>query len=182
MLKAMIFDRRLYVILFRIDSELAETARTCGCTCGGSLHVADYPRKPRSPLDLTHEHQRRHSFCCGRCRKRTTPPSVRFLGRRVFLFPLVVVATALAEGRRGRHLAALLDELGVDRRTLERWRGWWRDTFPATRFWKTGRASFTPPVDPPLPHRLIDRFAQGVAGLTNLLRFLSPLSRPDHAS
>jgi len=182
LLKSIIFDPRLFVILFRIDSELAELARVQGCPCGGALHVADYPRKPRSPVDLGHEHHKRHSFCCDTCRRRTTPPSVRFLDRRIFVFPVVVVVTALAEGRSGRLLVALLEELGVDRRTLGRWRRWWRDTFPATRFWKLARARFSSPVDPPQPHRLVERFTEGLSGVVDLLRFLSPLSRPDYVS
>jgi hypothetical protein len=182
LLKSIIFDPRLFAILFRIDSELAETARLQGCPCGGALHVANYPRKPRSPVELGHEHHKRHSFCCGTCRRRTTPPSVRFLDRRMFMFPIVVVVTALAEGRSGRRLTALLSELGVDRRTLGRWRSWWRDAFPATRFWKVARARFSPSVDPPLPHRLVERFTGGMEGVVDLLRFLSPLGRPDHAS
>lgn len=181
-MKSIISDQRLFVILFRIDSELAEVARLQGCPCGGALHVADYPRKPRSPVYLGHEHRKRHSYCCSTCRCRTTPPSVRFLDRRIFMFPMVVVVTALAEGRSGPHLAALLNELGVDRRTLDRWRRWWRDAFPATRFWKVARARFSPSVDPPLPHRFIERFAEGLEGVVDLLRFLSPLSRLDHAS
>lgn len=182
MLKAIIFDPQLFVILFRIDSELAEVARTQGCRCGGTLHVADYPRKPRAPTDLGREHQRRYSFCCAACRRRTTPPSVRFLGRRIFAFPVVVVVTALLEGRSGRQLTTLLDELGVDRRTLERWRSWWRDTFPETRFWKVARARFSTPIGAPQPQALIERFAEGISGLVDLLRFLSPLSCAAHAS
>jgi len=48
---------------------------------------------------------RRFSLCCGAraVRKRATPPSVRFLGRRVYLGAVVIVASmvALRSGRRG---------------------------------------------------------------------------------
>jgi hypothetical protein len=33
--------------LFSVDQDVAETARRQGCPCGGRLHRADYPRKPR---------------------------------------------------------------------------------------------------------------------------------------
>jgi len=180
-LRSIISDRCFFSTLFRIDSELAEDTRARGCPCGGALHVADYPRKPRWPHDISSEHQHRLSFCCASCRRRLTPPSVRFLGRHVFAFPLVVIASALAQGRSGHPLALLLRELGVDRRTFARWRTWWREVFPATRFWNLARARFSPPLDPPSPASLLDRFASGLDGLLSLLRFLSPLSRPDPA-
>jgi len=180
---SIISDPRFYATLFRIDSELASEAHDRACPCGGTLHVADYPRKPRAPFDLRPEHSRRFSFCCSSCRRRTTPPSVRFLSRRVFAFPLILVASALAEGRSGKKLDLLLHELGVDRRTLGRWRSWWREVFPATRFWKVARARFSPPVRFPLPRSLLSRFDSTRDGLASLLRFLSPLSTtPDHAS
>lgn len=174
-------DPRLFVILFRIDSDLAEKARAERCPCGGRLDVADYPRKPRAPGDLGPQHSRRHSFCCAVCRHRTTPPSVRFFGRRVYAFPVVVLLTALSAGLSGSRLARLRKEFGVDRRTLERWRVWWREVFPQTRFWKAARARFSPPVDGAGLDAIRARFAEGLDGLVALLRFLSPMSCASHA-
>jgi hypothetical protein len=108
------------------------------------------------------------------CRRRTTPPSVRFFGRRVYAFPVVVLVTTLAAGLSGRRLVTLRKEFGVDRRTLDRWRVWWREVFPLTRFWKTARARFSPPVGG-LPC-LCDRFGEGLAGLVAVLQFLSPIT------
>jgi hypothetical protein len=176
-----LYDPQLFVILFRIDSDLAEKARADRCSCGGRLDTADYPRKPRAPIDLGPEHHRRHSFCCAECRCRTTPPSVRFFARRVYAFPVVVLVTALAAGLSGSRLATLRKEFGVDRRTLERWRVWWREVFPQTRFWKTARARFSPPVDGAHLDAVRDRFAEGLEGLVLLLRFLSPMSCASHA-
>ena len=71
--------------LFAIDQDLAETTRKKACPCGGRLHCANYPRKPRgTPVQLPEPQRLRLSFCCDRdgCRKRVTPPSVRFLGRK----------------------------------------------------------------------------------------------------
>ena len=169
-------DPRLFVILFRIDSDLAKNARADRCSCGGRLDVADYPRKPRAPGDLGPEHRRRHSFSCAVCRRRTTPPSVRFFARRVYAFPVVVLLTALSAGLSGARLATLRKEFGVDRRTLERWRVWWREVFPQTRFWKTARAWFSPPVDGAQLNAIRERFAEGLDGLVALLRFLCPMS------
>ena len=175
-----LYDPQLFVILFRIDSDLAERARADRCSCGGRLDTADYPRKPRAPGDLGPEHRRRHSFCCAVCRSRTTPPSVRFFARRVYAFPVVVLVTTLAAGLSGSRLATLRKEFGVDRRTLERWRLWWREVFPQTRFWKTARARFSPSVDGAQLDAVRDRFAEGLDGLLRLLCFLSPMSCASH--
>jgi hypothetical protein len=68
--------------LFSIDQDLAEQARLRKCPCGGCLHRANYPRKPRGGGDdLPQEYDFRLSFCCGRegCRKRVTPRRREFL-------------------------------------------------------------------------------------------------------
>src|SRR3989441_9416903 len=78
-------DASFYRVLLRFDDDLAEQARREGCGCGGKLHSARYPRKPRgAPEELQEEDSRRRSFCCAEegCRKRTTPASFRFLSRR----------------------------------------------------------------------------------------------------
>ena len=112
-------DERLYDYLLVLDRELSERARCAGCPqCGGRLHSASYPRKPRGgPRGLGDAaHARRFSLCCARCRKRVTPPSVRFLGRRVYTgVALVLACVRKLNAARCRELKALL---GVDRRTL----------------------------------------------------------------
>src|SRR5207245_1492977 len=119
-------------LLLTIDEDLAARARAAGCGCGGVLHAASYPRKPRGgPNDLGAEHEHRLSFCCARrdCRGRMTPPSVRFLGRKVYLGAVVVLVAVLQHGvtpRRAERLHALF---GVSVRTLARWRGFWQETF-----------------------------------------------------
>src|SRR5258708_17558960 len=87
--------------LAEIDEETSRQVALGGCpACGGRLHRGDYPRKPRGGLlGIAGEvFSKRISLCCGRagCRKRATPPSVRFLGRRIYLGAAVVLASALA--------------------------------------------------------------------------------------
>jgi hypothetical protein len=90
-----------WLFLFSVDRDLAETAHKQTCSCGGRLHVANYPRKPRGAGDdLPSEYGYRLSFCCDRegCRKRVTPPSVRFLGREVYLGVVVNLVNAMRQG------------------------------------------------------------------------------------
>jgi len=173
-------DARLYEMLARIDADLAETARKAGCrVCGAVVHSAPFPRKPRGgPSELTADYDRRHSFCCAveGCRKRRTPPSVRFLGRKVYLGAIVVLATALRHGPTRTRAARLRELLGVDARTLARWRQWWRDAFAESPWWTAMRGHFVPAVPTTaLPDSLLRRFTgDSWAPLVALLRFVAP--------
>jgi hypothetical protein len=103
---------------------------------------------------------------------------LRFLGRRVYFGVAVVLVTAMAYGATPRRAAGLRAQLGVDRHTLVRWRQWWREHFPASRFWREHGARLSPPIlVEALPGALLDRFApeQEPAGVVSLLRFLAPL-------
>jgi hypothetical protein len=176
-------DASFWLFLFSVDQDLAETARKEGCPCGGCLHRANYPRKPRGgPEDLPEQYRRRLSFCCDRdgCRKRVTPPSVRFLGRKVYLGAVVVLVAAMRQGpspRRVRELSALF---GADRRTIARWQVLWREHFPQTPFWKVARGRLVPAIEiVTLPRSLLEAFVHNdddQEGWGRLLRFLSPIT------
>ena len=178
---ALLNDTRFFDLLYRFDQDLAEQAQAKGCPCGGRLDRANYPRKPRGgPADLSPGREIRQSFCCHRdgCRSRTTPPSLRFLGRRVYFGVAIIVLTAMTHGASPRRVAALRAELGVDRRTLARWQRWWRDDFPASRFWREHRARLSPALSSEgLPTTLLDRFApqREPNEIVSLLRFLAPI-------
>ena len=117
-------DASFWSFLFSVDQDLAETARKKACPCGGRLHCANYPRKPRGAPDQLPEPQcLRLSFCCDRdgCRKRVTPPSVRFLGRKVYLGAVVILVSAMRQGpspRRVRELSTALRRRPADHRSL----------------------------------------------------------------
>ncbi len=174
-------DARLYVFLGLRDRELAEAARAGGCLrCGGVVHRAPYPRKPRGgPAELT-GCDSRESFCCAKdgCRKRLTPPSLRFLGRKVYLGAVVVLISAMQNGPTPKRVAALRALLGISERTLRRWRVWWRTTFAKSPFWKATAGRFaTPPATAALPHSLLERFGGDERErLIAALRFLSPIT------
>lgn len=181
-MRRILADRSFHVILSRIEHDLADQTRAAGCPhCDGKLHSARYPRKPRCRTDLGPEWRWRLSFCCAQdgCRKRVTPPSVRFLGRRVFPAVVVVLVTALTHEATARRQSILRRAIGVDRRTLARWRQWWIEAFPKTSFWKEASARFQLPVQiAKLPNSLVACFGKLSAEvLASVLRFLSPLSR-----
>ena len=119
----------------------------------------------------------RLSFCCAVCRKRSTPLSVRFLGRRVYLGLAVVLVSAsrTASTAAGAHLGA---QLGVARQTLQRWQAWWTEQFPLTPLWRATCARFMPPADVlGFPGTLLERFTGSPAdSLMRLLVFLSPVT------
>ena len=165
-------------MLLQIDIELAAHSRAGGCQCGGVLHCANYPRKPRACLnEIRDDFESRFSFCCHRCRKRTTSMSVRFLGRRVYL-GLAVVLMSSGRTEASSEAAELSKLLAVPMRTIQRWRSWWAAQFPLTPLWQAACARFMPSVDlSQLPGSLIEHFAgPAVESLMRLLVFLSPLT------
>src|SRR5262245_33063353 len=169
--------------LLTIDQDLAETARTQGCRCGGRLHRANYPRKPRgTPVQLPDSERVRLSFCCDRdgCRKRVTPPSVRFLGPKVYLGAVVLLISAMRQGPSPRRIRELSQLFGADRRTIARWQVFWRQHVPQTPFWKRARALLAPVVDLALlPLSLLTAFLSHGSddeGGARMLRFLAPMT------
>ena len=178
MCHALLQDPKFFRLLLRIDEELAGEARAGGCACGGVLHRANYPRKPRACLDeVRSEFASRFSFCCSRCRRRTTSMSVRFLGRRVYVALAVVLMSARHAGQTSA-AGRLAMTLRVPVRTLQRWRQWWSQQFALTAFWQAACARFMPPVvTERCPASLLERFAGDAAeALMRLLMFLSPVS------
>jgi len=176
---------RLWSFLRAVDQELAEETRKGGCPCGGRLHSANYPRKPRgTPIQLPEEECLRLSFCCDRdgCRKRSTPPSVRFLGPKVYLGAIVILISAMRQGPSPRRVRELSRRFGAHRRTIARWQVFWREHFPQTPFWKIKRADFVPVVEiGSLAYSLVDTFLlrhRTCRGWSLLLRFLSPITVP----
>ena len=173
-------DARLYELLLRFDEALAKQAQAQGCDCGGRLHCANFPRKPRGGPDNLEGYDKRFSFCCDQdgCRCRTTPPSLRFLGRRIYLGAVVVLVSAMREGVTPQRAAKLQKLVGVDRRTLGRWRSWWREVFPSTALWRDKRAWFMPPVaEDGLPASLLESFKGKLRKqLLRVLEFLLPLT------
>jgi len=176
-------DVGFWSFLLSIDWGLAKKARERGCSCGGHLHAANYFRKPRGgPDGLSRECCLRLSLCCDRegCRKRLTPPSVRFLGRKGYLLPVIFLASAMRQGPSPRAMRALSAAFGADRRTIARWQVLWCEQFPHTRFWKVERARFVPGLEvASLALCLVQAFftSDDLRGdWERLLRFLAPIT------
>ncbi len=180
MYQTLLRDSSFFVLLLRFDEDLAAEERELGCACGGRLHRGHYPRKPRGgPPGLGHEHAVRFSFCCGvdGCRRRRTPVSLRFLGRRVFFAVLVLLLPVLREGPTPARLEQLEQAFAVSRRTLLRWRRWWREVFSQSRAFAVWRGRFAEPVaSDALPGSLLAVMSQGLETAQGVLAFLALLS------
>ena len=178
MCHALLQDPKFLTLLLRIDHEFAAQCRADGCGCGGDLHRADYPRKPRGcPRSMRDDYSSRLSFCCAACRTRSTPLSVRFLGRRVYL-ALAVVLVSASRTAATATAVCLGAELGVARQTMQRWQAWWTEQFPQTPLWRATCARFMPSVDVAgFPLTLLERFTGSAENsLMRLLVFLSPVT------
>ena len=170
--------------LVDVDEGTCRRVAAAGCAlCGGPLHRSDYPRKPRGGLLAVggEAFSRRLSLCCGRegCRRRATPPSVRFLGRRVYLGVAVILAGMASRARATA--GAVKRTTGIPARTVARWRSWWRTRFPESRLMQAERGRFLPPVVvEELPASLVERFDRAggdlVEAVVRTLGFVAPLT------
>jgi hypothetical protein len=90
------------------------------------------------------------------------PPSVLFWGRRVYWASVLLVVTALRQGRdQGYTVEKLKTLFGVTRPTLTRWLSYFRQIFPCSQSWRRLSGRLMPPVaEHELPRSLIERFVQ----------------------
>lgn len=159
---AYLIDPEFWIQLFQLDKNIAEEVQARGCPhCGKVLHYAFYPRKPRGVYrqQLDKEYELRFSFCCSECRRRCTPPSVRFLGRKVYLGVIVVLAAAVAQGLNDQRYKKLVEHLPLSRYTLQRWLHWWQAQFPETPLWRKLQGRVPSISQAPLPMAILDLLA-----------------------
>jgi hypothetical protein len=184
----LVLGEEWFARLTEFDRQIAEAVAAEGCRhCGGPLHQGNYERKPRGAqlAGAGEAFRLRHSLCCGRegCRRRSLPPSLRFLGRRVYLEAVVLFASvramALETLRQARRAT------GVPARTLRRWHTWWTAALPISTVWIELRALFVPPppAESELPRSLLERAEAALgedAAVSDALllcaRWLSPLT------
>ncbi len=174
---------KLHELLEEYDLEVLEKAQAGRCaSCEGPLHRGDYPRKPNGgPAHWN----TRYSLCCASdgCRRRLTPASVRFFGRRAYVAPFFLLVSALNHGLTPARVGRLSEIFGVDRHTLARWRQWWLEHLVHSAFWKEARTRFLPLLSEIiLPRSLLQAFGLPWRGqLLAALKFLAPLTLPARA-
>ena len=170
-------------LIIKIDKEMALMAANKGCEhCGGKLHQANYPRSPAGmPAEFRVYYNQRISFCCSNCRKRSTPPSVRFFSRRWYPAPIFILICMLQCGINVRRLALIKRHFGltITESTWKRWRRWWREEFEKTKFWISGKGMLATPLETNqfIPRALFNLFkGDPTEKIQLLLQFLSPLT------
>lgn len=179
----MLRDPRWVAGLMAFDREIADEVRAAGCPCGGQLHCGNFPRKPRGlppgfdASVLSH----RLDFCCDRdgCRQRRMPPSVIWLGRRVYVSVAVLLGAALRNGDTPERVRRVCELTGASARTLRRWVLWWREVFTTTATWRVLGPRVTmraPECDLPLALLNVSSTEDPVQTLTRVLTWLLPLT------
>jgi hypothetical protein len=174
------FEREFFELLEGVDGAVMQRIAAARCQrCDGPLHRSDYPRKPRGARIASAGEGcvSRFSLCCGRegCRKRATPPSVRFLGRRVYLGVVVLVASLVALSVRAA--GEVHRQTGVPGRTVRRWQGWWQGSFLKTAEFITICARIVGVEVGRLPASIVERLeGTGTQPVQRMLELLAPLT------
>lgn len=173
-------EGKFLAALGEIDAERARLVQAEGCPhCGGALDRADFPRKPRGELgEVADAYTRRLSLCCrvDGCRSRATPPSLRFLGRKLYFAALVVIASGVGRDTRLVGRGRVTEVKGVPVRTVRRWLVWWETTFALSAFWTEAKGLFATVVAVErLPASLLERVV-GADALRRTLALLAPIT------
>jgi hypothetical protein len=167
-------------VLEGVDESVTREVAATGCRlCGGRLHRSDYDRKPSGArlAPAGEAFARRFSLCCGRegCRKRATPPSLRFLGRRVYLGAVVLVASIVALSVRAA--GEPRRPTGVPARTTRRWLVWWQGSFLKTMEYVTICARLVGVEVGRVPASIVSRLAgTPTEQVRTMLELVAPLT------
>ena len=132
--------------LLSVDGDLADHS-AAGMLVRWSPALCQLPASTAGRLDdLPEEYRCRFSFCCDRdgCRKRVTPPSVRFLGRKVYLGAVVILIARCGRDQRRAEPASFRVLFGVDSGDHRSMAGLLARPRSATSFWKVARARLVP--------------------------------------
>lgn len=90
-----------------------------------------------------------------------------------------MLVTAMVHGVTDKRAKAMQELYGVSRRSLSRWRKWWRESFVGSDLWTILRGRFVPPVDELLlPSSLLERIERREASerVLGALRLLLPMT------
>lgn len=157
-------------LLYARDQEILLVARKKGCHCAGKLDTANYSRKVRGiPTDVEDLMDTRFSLCCRDCRKRTTPISMRFWGRKIYWVMTIITNLILLSS----------NDRSVPPQTLKRWQRYF-SFMPLSRFWREHSSRFMPPLNTDhLLTNIVNRFfsRDGPNDWYQFLLFIMPLSQ-----
>ena len=133
-------DDAFFQSLRALDFDLFLVAKSKPCAfCSGPLDTAHFPRKPRGAGE---QELKRFSLCCRKegCRHRVTPPSLRFLGRKVYSAWVVILAVEFSRvlGLGGQ----------ISRQTITRWKNFWRERLSEAHPFMRWARGFLPPGTP----------------------------------
>lgn len=176
------------MMLYSIDEKIAKKFQENPCKrCSSKLHKNYFPRKPRGvPPEFEVYFSSRFSFSCGRCRKRATSPSTRFLGRKVYisLFVVLIPYLVLANLNKSNLFSKLINlhPKTFSMITLKRWLRWWNNV-PYSRIWKKIGGSLRPNINSlALPFFIVEQFqikeVDPSLFMASILEFLSPIAVP----
>ena len=162
MYHVLLSDPSFYLSLLVIDKQIAEQYQQAGCPfCQGNLNQAHYERNPLGlPSGLPSDYRIRLSYCCSQdgCRKRCTPPSLRFLSRKQYSSLVILLIFMLNcssdESRIERLNHQINTNLSVE--TLRRWRKYWLKKVPLSKTFK--RSALIQSVAEKLPMSLLKQF------------------------
>lgn len=172
-------NANIHVQLFTLDQTIVAETTERGCpNCSGPLHQAHYPRKPFGvSVEHRQHYAQRFSVCCGHCRLRTTPQSVRFLGARRYVAWVMVLISCQRSSPSEKRLERLFKRFKIlcSLSTWKRWRKWWKEQFPCSSLWREVRGLF-------VHHDAISCYPRDVLSqcnqnrLISLLRLILPIS------
>jgi hypothetical protein len=100
---------------------------------------------------------------------------VRFLGRRVYLGAVVIVASIV--GLAARAAGEIRQRTGVPARTTRRWLGWWQGAFLDTEVWVRLRAQLLGAEVERVPASIVERLpGTWTERVLEMLSWLAPLT------
>lgn len=132
----------LFFFLLLLDREQAQNlwGKTCPHCGEGVLYWGCWKKKVRCPTSapLPQGFEVQFSLCCSAkdCRKRVTPPSIRFPEGSPNLAVVVILARIFACGPSQKRISELKCLLKVDERTIRRWLARWRRVESESPWWK----------------------------------------------
>ena len=140
-----VFTASFFLYLLRIDQYIANKTGQVSCPiCGNQLDIRNWYRKGFGvPPGCDGQALIRHSFCCSCCRTSITPNSLRFMyyKRNAVCSELIVCALIPGADNAKDAMGDLQRFLGIDRRTLNKFRKWWRVKFGCSLFAKQEAAT-----------------------------------------